>query len=177
MQNIDRATLQTILTIRLSEYRGVYSPAAVAEYVISVITEAGLLAAEARNAVLADGQAPLAVAVLAEALRANLGNTSLSLTALATIIIATLRQNGIDRIAPVGDVHLSYRQRQSLTLYAQGCNYEEIGTTMGISSDTVKNHLEKARVAFGARNTVHAVVKALTMGLIDPDGARILAAA
>jgi len=179
MQNIDSATLQTILTIRLSEYHGAYHPAAVAEYVITVIAEAGLLAVEARDAILpsTDGHAPLEVAVVAEALRANLGNSSLSLTGLATVIIATLQQYGISRIGPVGGVRLSQRQRQSLTLYAQGNSYEEIGTIMGISSDTVKNHLERAREAFGARNTVHAVVKASTMRLIDPDGTRILTAA
>lgn len=179
MQTIDRPTLQTILTIRLSEYQGAYNPAALAEYIIAVIAEAGLLAVEARHAVLAasEGHAPLAVAVLAEALRANLGNTNLSLTALATALIASLQHNGIDRIGPTASVHLSYRQRQSLTLYAQGHIYEEIGATMGISYETVKNHLEKARVALGARNTVHAVVKALGMGLIDPDKAPILMAA
>lgn len=175
MQNLDPATLKTILTIRLSEYSGPYTPAAVAEYVIAVITEAGLLATEARNSVLAtDGHAPLVVAVLAEALRANLGETSLS---LATAILVTLHRYSIDRIAPTAEVHLSQRQRQSLALYAQGNSYDEISTTMGIAYDTVKTHLDKAREALGARNSVHAAVKALTMGLIEPGTARTLAAA
>jgi len=63
--------------------------------------------------------------------------------------------------------YLPHRQALALSLAAAGLRDAQIGDEMGITLDTVRNHLVKARRRLGARNTTHAVALALTRGLIS----------
>ncbi|MGH2883089.1 MAG: LuxR C-terminal-related transcriptional regulator [Solirubrobacteraceae bacterium] len=54
---------------------------------------------------------------------------------------------------------LSERQLEVLTLVAQGCSYEEIGTRLFISANTVKFHLRSIYMRLGVRNRMAAARK------------------
>ena len=51
---------------------------------------------------------------------------------------------------------LSERQLEVLTLVAEGCSYEEIGTRLFISANTVKFHLRSIYMRLGVRNRMAA---------------------
>jgi DNA-binding NarL/FixJ family response regulator len=61
---------------------------------------------------------------------------------------------------------LTERELDVLRLLAEGFPHEEIGKTLGISSETVRTHLRKASDRLGASTRTHAVATALRMGLI-----------
>jgi DNA-binding NarL/FixJ family response regulator len=54
-----------------------------------------------------------------------------------------------------------------LTLLARGMRAKEVADRLGIERKSVETSMEVARKRLGARNTTHAVVKALRAGLID----------
>lgn len=62
---------------------------------------------------------------------------------------------------------LTERQRQILTLAADGLTNAEIGELLFISPATVRAHLNGASSRLGARDRVHAVVEASRLGEID----------
>jgi DNA-binding CsgD family transcriptional regulator len=68
--------------------------------------------------------------------------------------------------ADVGDVHLTGREREVLTLLAQGLQLDEIATRLGIGSETVRTHVRKATCRLGAANRTHAVAIAIRRRLI-----------
>jgi DNA-binding NarL/FixJ family response regulator len=61
---------------------------------------------------------------------------------------------------------LTRREADVLTLLAEGFTYEEIGRRLGISSETVRTHLQKACGRLGASTRTHAVATAIRLGLI-----------
>jgi len=61
---------------------------------------------------------------------------------------------------------LSPRQRQVLTLAADGMTKDEIGRTLFIMEATVRRHMTDLREKLGARNTAHAVAIAVRRGWI-----------
>ncbi len=61
---------------------------------------------------------------------------------------------------------LTERELDVLRLLAEGFPHEEIGKTLGISSETVRTHLRKASDRLGATTRTQAVATALRMGLI-----------
>jgi DNA-binding NarL/FixJ family response regulator len=61
---------------------------------------------------------------------------------------------------------LTERELDVLRLLAEGFPHEEIGKTLGISSETVRTHLRKASDRLGASTRTQAVATALRMGLI-----------
>lgn len=61
---------------------------------------------------------------------------------------------------------LTQREADVLTLLAEGFTYEEIGRRLGISSETVRTHLQKACGRLGASTRTHAVATAIRLGLI-----------
>lgn len=75
-----------------------------------------------------------------------------------------LREEGIDSNDSFN--RLSKRERDCLKWRALGKSDWEIAQILSISERTVKFHLENARARLGAVNTIHAVAKALTSGLI-----------
>ena len=63
-------------------------------------------------------------------------------------VLATHRDDPVDS--------LSERQLEVLTLVAEGCSYEEIGTRLFISANTVKFHLRSIYMRLGVRNRMAA---------------------
>jgi DNA-binding CsgD family transcriptional regulator len=68
--------------------------------------------------------------------------------------------------ADVGDVHLTGREREVLTLLAQGLQLDEIAARLGIGAETVRTHVRKASARLGAANRTHAVAIAIRRHLI-----------
>jgi DNA-binding NarL/FixJ family response regulator len=61
---------------------------------------------------------------------------------------------------------LTARELDVLRLLAQGLPNEQIGSELGITSDTVRSHLQKASGRLGAESRTQAVATALRLGLI-----------
>lgn len=70
--------------------------------------------------------------------------------------------------APRPGPALTQRERQVLELVARGDANKEIARTLGISENTVKNHLRNILEKLHLQNRVQAVMYALREGLIAP---------
>lgn len=66
----------------------------------------------------------------------------------------------------VGD--LSPRERDALNLLAVGMNRGQAANFLGISEHTLRVYIENARIKLSATNTVHAVARAMSLGLLSP---------
>ena len=75
-----------------------------------------------------------------------------------------MKAEGLEEGEMVG--HLSAREKDCLRWRAMGKSDWEIGQILAISERTIKFHLECARSKLGATNTVHAVARAMTHGLL-----------
>jgi two-component system nitrate/nitrite response regulator NarL len=62
---------------------------------------------------------------------------------------------------------LTEREVEVLSLLADGLRHDEIGTRLGIGSETVRTHLRKASDRLGAATRTQAVATALRQGLIS----------
>jgi DNA-binding NarL/FixJ family response regulator len=67
---------------------------------------------------------------------------------------------------PPGQVVLSPREREVLRLAAEGSTNQEIGTELGLGTETVKTMLSRAFGKLGARNRTEAVSIAKERGLL-----------
>lgn len=70
-----------------------------------------------------------------------------------------------DRV-PEASQPLSPREVDAMTLLAMGYSRAQVAQTLTISEHTLRAYIESARFKLGAMNTVHAVARALTRGLI-----------
>lgn len=61
---------------------------------------------------------------------------------------------------------LTPRQREALTLLADGVLMQDVPARMGISSRTAYGYLYDARLSLQAVNSIHAVAIAIRKGLI-----------
>ncbi|QYX57621.1 LuxR family transcriptional regulator [Roseovarius sp. SCSIO 43702] len=61
---------------------------------------------------------------------------------------------------------LSPREVDAITLLAMGYNRAQVADTLSISENTLRTYIESARHKLGASNTIHAVARALSQGLI-----------
>lgn len=61
---------------------------------------------------------------------------------------------------------LSPREVDAMTLLAMGYSRAQVAQTLTISEHTLRAYIESARFKLGAMNTVHAVARALSRGLI-----------
>lgn len=61
---------------------------------------------------------------------------------------------------------LSPREVEALTLLAAGHNRAQVADRLSISEHTLRVYIESARLKLGAANTIHAVARALSRGLI-----------
>jgi DNA-binding CsgD family transcriptional regulator len=61
---------------------------------------------------------------------------------------------------------LSPRERETLTLLATGYSTTQMAQQMGISKETVRNHVKGLLRSLGARSRVEAIAKARGVGLI-----------
>lgn len=64
---------------------------------------------------------------------------------------------------------LSPREKDVLAWTSAGKSAWEISQILGVSEKTVEQHLANARQRLGVFKTVHAVIKAYMLGLIEPD--------
>jgi DNA-binding NarL/FixJ family response regulator len=62
---------------------------------------------------------------------------------------------------------LTERELEVLRLLADGLRHDEIGTRLGIGSETVRTHVRKASDRLGAATRTQAVATALRQGLIS----------
>jgi PAS domain S-box-containing protein len=67
---------------------------------------------------------------------------------------------------PDGSPHLTARQRQTLTLLAAGCSTSQMAELMGLSEETVRNHVKRLLRRLDARSRVEAVAKGRCAGLL-----------
>jgi DNA-binding CsgD family transcriptional regulator len=63
-------------------------------------------------------------------------------------------------------LHLTDREREVLSLLAQGLQLEEIASRLGIGAETVRTHVRNATGRLGAANRTHAVAIAIRHRLI-----------
>ena len=68
----------------------------------------------------------------------------------------------------VPNLNLSARELEVLTWTSRGKTRWEIGEVLGVSEDTVKEHLKNSCMKLGAQNKTHATAIALMQGLIKP---------
>jgi DNA-binding NarL/FixJ family response regulator len=64
------------------------------------------------------------------------------------------------------EIRLTGREREVLTLLAQGLQLDEIAARLGIGSETVRTHVRKAGERLGAANRTNAVAIAIRRKLI-----------
>ncbi len=63
-------------------------------------------------------------------------------------------------------VHLTPRQQQVLVELARGCMTEEIARKLGISTETVRNHIREILRRLKVHSRLQAVVRAHELGLV-----------
>jgi DNA-binding CsgD family transcriptional regulator len=74
----------------------------------------------------------------------------------------------LEEIEPCSErvLPLSPRGRETLTLLADGYSTAQMAQRMGISKETVRNHVKGVLRSLGARSRVEAIAKARRVGLI-----------
>jgi DNA-binding NarL/FixJ family response regulator len=72
--------------------------------------------------------------------------------------------------APPGP-HLTQRQQAVLALMAEGLDPRAIARTLGISLNTSRGHVKAIMGKLGAHSQLEAVVQALHLGMLEPEGA------
>jgi len=79
--------------------------------------------------------------------------------------MAAVREGG-----PAPEDLITKRQREILSLLARGHSYEDIGTALELSINTVRSHVRTIYERLGASTKVEAVIAAIDLRLIDRDG-------
>jgi ATP/maltotriose-dependent transcriptional regulator MalT len=72
---------------------------------------------------------------------------------------------GIRRLSP-----LTHRELQVLQLLSEGASNSTISSRLTISPTTAKNHLAAIYRKLGVANRTQALMRAISMGMIDLDG-------
>ncbi|WP_420595079.1 response regulator [Deinococcus sp.] len=72
----------------------------------------------------------------------------------------------VDRLPQVDVPRLTPREGDVLPLLAQGYSNKEIARSLGVSPDTIKDHLARLYAKLDARDRTDAVGRARTLGLI-----------
>ena len=70
-------------------------------------------------------------------------------------------------VAPQHAISLSKRERECLSLTANGHTSEEIAAMLGLSAHTTNQHISRLVEKLNATSRMHAVAKALRLGLIE----------
>jgi DNA-binding CsgD family transcriptional regulator len=63
--------------------------------------------------------------------------------------------------------HLTGREREVVTLLAQGMTAKEVAAALSISPNTVEKHVETVMIKLRARNRLQMALIAVANGLID----------
>ena len=74
------------------------------------------------------------------------------------------------RCLPSAEEHSAFtiRERECLRFTAQGCREDEVAALIGLSSTTVRYHLDNVVRKLGASNRAHAVGLAAQLGVLGP---------
>lgn len=67
---------------------------------------------------------------------------------------------------PEAAPRLTARQRQTLALLAAGCSTSQMAELMGLSNDTVRNHVKRLLKRLDAHSRVEAVAKGRRASLV-----------
>lgn len=103
--------------------------------------------------------------VFIEAVRTVAGHGFYVSAQLAHLIDATLEAGD-----PAGsEVHLAPRERQVLSLIAQGFTQAQAATRMGVSQGTVDTYIKRIRSKLGPGNKADLTRRAIELGEIDPE--------
>jgi DNA-binding CsgD family transcriptional regulator len=81
---------------------------------------------------------------------------------------ASERRRGDRRTSGAPRAHLSPREREILTLLAQGGTGEGIAHSLGLSAETIRTHVRNAMEKLEVRTRSHAIAVAIRSGEIDP---------
>ncbi len=119
--------------------------------------------AGARGYLLKDATVPEIVA----AVRAAAAGQSLIAPSVAAGLLARLRRDGAHEDERAGVSHLSERELQVLELLVAGCDNNEIGRRLHVSSNTIKHHVTRILDKLGVDNRIQAAVVAVRRGLVD----------
>ena len=118
----------------------------------------GMFAAGACGYLTKDASGP----TLCEALRAAAAGDTVISPELHRLVAAEIRLH-----AAAAEVRLTPREREVLTLVAQGCTTPEIGRRLYVSHTTVKSHLANVYEKLGVSHRAAAVAQAIRRGLVD----------
>ncbi len=91
---------------------------------------------------------------------------AIDLVASGDIYVDPVLAADLARSAPIAARRLTGRERDVLRLLAEGGSYGEIGSTLFLSSDTVRAHAQHAMTKLGAKTRTQAVALALRDALI-----------
>ncbi len=84
---------------------------------------------------------------------------------------AARRIAGFVKVRPPTEMPLTVRQRDCLLWAMRGKTNWEIGQILGLSRDTVSQHLDMARIRYGVTKRLQLAVRAIYMGEISLDDA------
>jgi len=65
------------------------------------------------------------------------------------------------------NIHITRRELEALTLIGMGLNNNEVAEKLGVSVNTVRNHLWNLMQKLGANSRAHAIVLAVQNGIIE----------
>ena len=83
--------------------------------------------------------------------------------------LAHLIDASLEADAAVGEVRLAPRERQVLSLIAQGFTQAQAATRMGVSPGTIDTYIKRIRVKLGPGNKADLTRRAIELGEIDPE--------
>jgi DNA-binding CsgD family transcriptional regulator len=73
-----------------------------------------------------------------------------------------------------GNIHVTRRELETLALIGMGLNNNEAAERLGVSVNTVRNHIWNLMQKLGANSRAHAIVLAVQNGIIGIEHARSL---
>jgi DNA-binding NarL/FixJ family response regulator len=99
----------------------------------------------------------------------DLANAIRAVSRGAAVFPAGLLSRALSPAAPAAGTgaDLTPREREVLTMLADGCSTEEIGSALFLSLHTVRNHVRNILTKLHARTKLEAVVIAARAGLVD----------
>ena len=92
--------------------------------------------------------------------------TAMSMTAAVEYVLMLTAPQSLQPLAPTGPGSLSARERELVTLVAQGRTDAQIAAQLYISIRTVRSHLDRIRDKTGARRRADLTRLALSAGLV-----------
>ena len=126
---------------------------------------------DALDAYAAGASAVLAIDASAEELRAALRAVAAGLTVFPSgvsghLLVSARRVASDSRGRPASTASLTSREREVLTLLAQGLANKVIASRLGITEHTVKTHIAAVYEKLDARNRAEVLVAAARQGLV-----------